>query len=66
MRLRRSLIWIPLAIGAAIVAAGASLAHVVIEPAPTPYYYAPYYGPGPADEPGSCYEDSLQGRVCRD
>ena len=35
MRLRRGLIWIPLALGAAIVAASApSQAQLVIEPAP--------------------------------
>jgi hypothetical protein len=72
MRLPRSLIWIPLALGAAIVAASApSQAQIVVEPAPTPApynYYGPdpYYGPRITDGPGSCYEDNLMGRVCRD
>jgi hypothetical protein len=70
MRLQR-LIWIPLAVGAALVAAaGASQADIYITPGPMPYgyYYEPnpyYFGP-PADGPGSCYYDSLYGRVCRD
>ena len=70
MRLRRTLIWIPLALGAAIVAASASSAQHYYYYGPAPYYYdhPPYYydHPGFGDGPGSCYEDSLRGRVCRD
>lgn len=65
MRLHRRLIWIPLALTAAMLAAtAATQAQVWVEPMPGP---APYtYGPGIGDGPGSCYEDSLNGRVCRD
>jgi hypothetical protein len=65
MRLRRRLIWIPLALAGAIVAASApSWAQGYYEYyGPAPYYYD---HPGFGDGPGSCYEDSLRGRVCRD
>ena len=64
MRLRRRLIWIPLALAAVLAAAsGASFAHM-IEPVPMRYGSTPHHGPG--DGPGSCHEDNLQGRVCRD
>lgn len=65
MRLRRRLIWIPLALAGAIIALSAPLqAQIMYD-----YHYGPspyYYGPGIGDGPGSCYEDSLRGRVCRD
>ena len=72
MRLRRRLIWIPLALTAAMIAAtAATQAQVWVEtaPVPGPYNYygpSPYTGPGVGDGPGSCYEESLYGRVCRD
>ncbi len=72
MRLRRRLIWTPLALAAALIAASApSQADIMVQPAPTPAPYNyfgpdPYYGPGIASEPGQCYVDSLRGRVCVD
>jgi|KBSSwiStaDraftv2_1062776.scaffolds.fasta_scaffold2456247_1 hypothetical protein len=73
MRLHRNLIWIPLAVAGALVAAtSVSQADIYIGPAPAPApygYYGPnpyFYEPGLSDGPGSCYYDSLYGRVCRD
>jgi len=65
MRLARNLIWIPLALAAALFAASApsmAQSYYYNYYGPAPYYYGPGYGDGP----GSCYEDSLSGRVCRD
>jgi hypothetical protein len=73
MRLHRRLIWIPLAVATAIIATvGVSQADIYIGPGPMPApydYYGPrpyFYDPGLSDGPGSCYYDSLNGRVCRD
>ena len=69
MQLRRRLIWIPLALAAALAAATALPAYAQEAPHPAPYNYfgpEPHLGPGLGDGPGSCYYDSLSGRVCRD
>ncbi len=74
MRLRRRLIWIPLALAGPLFAAGVApgSAQMMIESAPTPYGYHgpnPHYGPGTTFGPQtgqSCYVDSLNGRVCVD
>ena len=70
MHLDRRLIWIPLALAGALAAATLALpafAQDTLAPAPYNYFGPdPYYGPGIGDGPGSCYYDSLSGRVCRD
>jgi len=65
MRLSGKRAWIPLALVAATLAACASTQ----AQAPAPYnYHEPNQGRGAGDPdgPGSCYVESLNGRICRD